>query len=134
MDKFIFFLIEHFYYSVPIFVLIILLIRSNATKGGKRISSQELINLSNKDQANLIDLRSSSEFNSGHITGSINIPFADIEDRSHEIKSDKSLVLICEMGSQSANAGETLKKDGFKNSLILSGGINQWRMDNLPLV
>jgi rhodanese-related sulfurtransferase len=38
------------------------------------------------------------------------------------------------MGSQSANAGETLKKDGFENSLILSGGINQWRMDNLPLV
>ena len=74
--------------------------------------------------------------NDGHITGSINIPFSDLENRSHEIKNydDRSLVLICETGSQSANAGESLQKLGFKDTLILSGGIGQWRMDNLPLV
>ena len=136
MDKFILFLIEHYFYSVPLLVVSILLIRSNAVKGGKKITPQDLINLTNQDAAQLIDLRSSNEFNDGHITGSINIPYTDLEDRIHEIKKqeDKSLVLICDTGSQSANAGEVLNKSGFEKTVILSGGIGAWRLDNLPLV
>ena len=136
MDKFILFLIEHYFYSVPLFVVSILLIRSNAIKGGKKITPQDLINLTNQDAAQLIDLISSNEFDDGHITGSLNIPYTDLEDRIHEIKKqeDKSLVLICDTGSQSANAGEVLNKSGFEKTVILSGGIGAWRLDNLPLV
>ena len=38
------------------------------------------------------------------------------------------------MGSQAGNAGEMLQKSGFKNSLILSGGISEWRHNSLPLI
>ena len=38
------------------------------------------------------------------------------------------------MGSVSPNSGELLQKEGFEDILILKGGINQWKMDNLPLV
>jgi rhodanese-related sulfurtransferase len=136
MDKFIFFLIEHYFYSVPLLVVVILLIRSNAVKGGKKITPQDLVSLTNQDAAKLIDLRSPNEFADGHITGSINIPYADIEDRLHEIKlqEGKSLVLICDSGSQSANAGEVLNKSGYQNTVILSGGIGAWKLDNLPLI
>ena len=136
MDKFILFLIEHYFYSVPLLVVVILLIRSNATKGGKRITPQDLVNITNQNAAQLIDLRSSNEFNDGHITGSTNIPYADLEDRMHEIKEQegKSIVLICDLGSQSANAGEILNKSGYKNTAILSGGIGAWKLDNLPLI
>ena len=59
----------------------------------------------------------------------------DLSRRSNEIiNSTKSVVLVCEMGNLSPNAGETLKKEGLKDIFILRGGINQWRMDNLPLV
>ena len=136
MDKFIFFLIEHYFYSVPLLVVVILLIRSNAVKGGKKITPQDLVSLTNQEAAKLIDLRSPNEFADGHITGSINIPYADIEDRLHEIKlqEGKSLVLICDSGSQSANAGEVLNKSGYQNTVILSGGIGAWKLDNLPLI
>ncbi|MDC1099685.1 rhodanese-like domain-containing protein [Gammaproteobacteria bacterium] len=136
MDKFILFLIEHYFYSVPLIVVVILLIRSNAVKGGKKITPQDLVSLTNQDAAKLIDLRSPNEFADGHITGSINIPYADIEDRLHEIKlqEGKSLVLICDSGSQSANAGEVLNKSGYQNTVILSGGIGAWKLDNLPLI
>ena len=136
MDKFILFLIEHYFYSVPLLVVVILLIRSNAVKGGKKITPQDLVSLTNQDAAKLIDLRSPNEFADGHITGSINIPYADIEDRLHEIKlqEGKSLVLICDSGSQSANAGEALNKSGYQNTVILSGGIGAWKLDNLPLI
>ena len=136
MDKFILFLIEHYFYSVPLLVVVILLIRSNATKGGKRITPQDLVNITNQNAAQLIDLRYSNEFNDGHITGSNNIPYADLEDRMHEIKEQegKSIVLICDSGSQSSNAGEILNKSGYKNTAILSGGIGAWKLDNLPLI
>ena len=136
MDKFILFLIEHYFYSVPLLVVVILLIRSNAVKGGKKITPQDLVSLTNQEAAKLIDLRSPNEFADGHITGSINIPYADIEDRLHEIKlqEGKSLVLICDSGSQSANAVEVLNKSGYQNTVILSGGIGAWKLDNLPLI
>ena len=136
MDKFILFLIEHYFYSLPLLVVVNLLIRSNAVKGGKKITPQDLVSLTNQDAAKLIDLRSPNEFADGHITGSINIPYADIEDRLHEIKlqEGKSLVLICDSGSQSANAGEVLNKSGYQNTVILSGGIGAWKLDNLPLI
>ena len=40
----------------------------------------------------------------------------------------------CETGGASTNAGENLKKEGIEKILILKGGINEWKMSNLPLV
>ena len=129
------FLIEHFYFSAPLVIVLILFFISNSKKGGTKISCQSLISLSNQDQALIVDLRSSEAFNSGHITASINIPVNDVSRRSNEIiNSTKSVVLVCEMGSSSINAGETLKKEGLKDIFILRGGINEWKMNNLPLV
>ena len=129
------FLIEHFYFSVPLVIVLILFFISNSKKGGTKISCQSLIGLSNQDQALIVDLRSSEAFNSGHITASINIPLNDVSRRSNEIiNSTKSVVLVCETGSSSTNAGETLKKEGLKDIFILRGGINEWKMSNLPLV
>ena len=129
------FLIEHFYFSVPLVIVLILFFVSNSKKGGTKISCQSLISLSNQDAALIVDLRSSEAFNSGHITSSINIPIKDISRRSNElVHLDKSIVLVCETGGVSSNAGETLKKEGIEKIFILKGGINEWRMSNLPLV
>ena len=129
------FLIEHFYFSIPLVVVAILFLISNANKGGKKISPQALISLSNNDEAFIVDLRDSDSFDGGHITNSNNIPSNDLIRRSNEINAkNKVIVLVCDMGSISPNAGESLKKEGFENIFILRGGINQWKMDNLPLV
>ena len=129
------FLIEHYFLSTPLLIFIILLLVSNSKKGGKKISPQTLISLSNQDNAFLIDLRDSESFQTGHITNSINIPFNNLFNSTNQInQKDKSIILICEMGSVSPNAGEILKKEGFLNILILKGGINEWKIQNLPLV
>tara|TARA_B100000902_G_scaffold24004_1_gene28877 strand:+ start:193 stop:597 length:405 start_codon:yes stop_codon:yes gene_type:complete len=129
------FLIDHYYLSAPLLLVMILLFISNAKKGGKKISPQSLIGLSNQDKAFIVDIRDSESFNAGHITASVNIPFVDISRRSNEFdKTDKVIILVCEMGSVSPNAGEILAKEGFENIFILKGGINQWKIDNLPLV
>tara|TARA_B100000214_G_scaffold3263_1_gene2529 strand:- start:8451 stop:8855 length:405 start_codon:yes stop_codon:yes gene_type:complete len=129
------FLIEHYYLSGPLLVVVFLFLISNSKKGGKRISCQTLISLSNQDKALIIDIRDSASFDAGHITASKNVPSKDLLRRSNEINNnDKSIVLVCESGNVSKNAGETLKKEGFENVCTLKGGINEWKMCNLPLV
>ena len=129
------FLIEHYYLSGPLLIVVFLFLISNSKKGGKRISCQTLISLSNQDKALIIDIRDSASFDAGHITASKNVPSKDLLRRSNEINNnDKSIVLVCESGNVSKNAGETLKKEGFENVCTLKGGINEWKMCNLPLV
>ena len=129
------FLIERYYLSLPLLIIIFLLIYSSTTKGGKKISPQFLISLANNENAFIVDLRNSELFNQGHITGSINIPFNNLTKRFNEIPEDsKSIVLVCDMGNVSPNAGELLKKEGFKDLLILRGGVNEWKLQNLPLI
>ena len=129
------FLIEHYYLSVPLLVVIFLFLISNSKKGGKKVSCRTLISLSNQDKALIIDVRDSSSFDTGHITASKNIPSKDLARRSNEINNnEKFIVLVCESGNISKNAGETLKKEGFENVCTLKGGINEWKMCNLPLV
>ena len=89
MDRFILFLIEHYYYSVPLLIARILLIRSTAKKGVKKITAQDLINLTNQNKVKLIDLRPAADFDDGHITGSINIPFANLAGALTDILSIK---------------------------------------------
>ena len=129
------FLIEHFYLSIPLLTVLVLLILSNAKKGGKKISCQTLISMTNQNRALIIDIRDSESFNAGHITASKNIPQNELTRRINEITNiEKSVILVCDMGNISPNAGEALKKEGFEDIYLLKGGINQWRIDNLPLV
>ena len=136
MVEFFLFMFEQWYLSLPLLIFISLFFASLSKKGGKKISTHELVNINNKGLAKLVDIRKSDEFNAGHIAGSINIPFSDFERRQHELpnREDISIVLICETGSQSGNAGEILQQSGFKDTLILSGGMSEWRLNNLPLI
>ena len=129
------FLIERYYLSLPLLIVIFLLIYSSSTKGGNKISPQFLISLANNENAFIVDLRNSELFNQGRITGSINIPFNNLSKRFNEIpENNKSIVLVCDMGNVSPNAGELLKKEGYKDILILRAGVNEWKLQNLPLI
>mgnify|MGYP007000208893 len=48
------FLIDHYYLSAPLLIVIVLLFISNAKKGGKKISTQALIGLSNQDKSLIV--------------------------------------------------------------------------------
>ena len=79
MVEFFLFMFEQWYLSLPLLIFISLFFASLSKKGGKKISTHELVNINNKSLAKLVDIRKSAEFNAGHIAGSINIPFSDFE-------------------------------------------------------
>ena len=105
-------------------------------KGGASIGPQLLIQLINKDDAVVIDLRDSSEFSNGHIAGAMNIPFTSLEKRIREISKfkEKPIVLVCKMGQNSSAAGKKLIALGCQDIRRLSGGMMEWTSSNLPVV
>ncbi|MDG0969256.1 MAG: rhodanese-like domain-containing protein [Porticoccaceae bacterium] len=116
-------------------VLLYLFIFTERTKGGKPISSTELVSAMNAETAILIDVRPSNEFQAGHIHGAIDIPHTKIASRISELEKyrERTIVLVDQMGQHAGSAGKILSKDGF-NVRRLSGGMNDWQHQNMPVV
>jgi len=136
MLEFNFFLIDHWYISVPLFLSIIMWFRAETARGGHRVDCDQLTNLANRQSACLVDVRPKSEFETGAIEGSVNIPFDELESRNDELLKykDGPMVLICKMGRNAALAGEKMQSFGFKETHVLKGGITSWQQEGLPLV
>ncbi len=77
----------------------------------------------------LVDLRTASEFELGHIKGSINIPLGKLSYNYNKFKNHKYVVVCCFSGNRSNFAKEVLEKKGFKN--IINGGA--WEEINVIL-
>jgi rhodanese-related sulfurtransferase len=75
----------------------------------------------------LIDVRTESEYASGHIPGSLLIPLHELESRHAEVpNSGTPIAVICEQGQRSASACQLLAEHGYGPMLNLSGGIHTW--------
>jgi rhodanese-related sulfurtransferase len=83
--------------------------------------------------AQLIDVRSPSEFATGHIPGAMNIPLEQIESRLEDLSTIKPIVLICRMGKRARMTAGLLEPCQFKLS-ILEGGTSTWIKAGFPIV
>lgn len=70
--------------------------------------------------AQIIDVRTRREFESGHIANSLNIPLQDLDSRLSSIKKDRPVITCCASGMRSASALGILKSRGFKD--VHNGG------------
>jgi rhodanese-related sulfurtransferase len=70
--------------------------------------------------AQIIDVRSAAEYQSGHIKNSINIPLPDIAASLQKIKKDRPVITCCASGMRSASAKALLKSNGY--SEVYNGG------------
>jgi phage shock protein E len=77
--------------------------------------------------AQLVDVRSPSEYASGHIEGAVNIPVQELPARVGELGRDKArpIVLYCRSGSRSAHAKRLLEQAGFAKVANL-GAMSRW--------
>lgn len=136
MEQFFAFLGNHPMLAGSFVILLVLFIRNEMNRGGAGISTQKLVDLVNREEAVVVDLRDKKEFDQGHLVGSLNVPYASIETRVDELTryKERPLVLICRMGQHAGTAGTILRKKGFANVSRLNGGFMEWRNQNLPVV
>jgi rhodanese-related sulfurtransferase len=73
-----------------------------------------------KNGAQIIDVRSPGEFQSGHIKGALNIPLPALGSQLSKIKKDKPVITCCASGMRSASARTILKANGYAD--VHNGG------------
>lgn len=76
----------------------------------------------------LIDLRSSEEYEKFHIKSSMNIPLESLfaKDNLDFIDPEKLVVLYTNGGTHAAQAWVMLQQMGYTNTTVLLGGLNYW--------
>ncbi len=85
-----------------------------------------------KEEHTLVDVRSSSEWHSGHPANAIHIPLHEFEQHMHKIAKDKPAILICASGMRSAAAASILAKAGHRDVYNFVGGFGSWCAAQLP--
>jgi rhodanese-related sulfurtransferase len=83
--------------------------------------------------AQLVDVRSGSEFAAGHIPGAVNIPMDQIEARIDDLDRNLPIVLICQTGKR-ARMTAGLLEPCRRQIAVLEGGTKAWIEAGFPVV
>jgi rhodanese-related sulfurtransferase len=75
----------------------------------------------------VIDARDAGQFAKGHIPGAINMDWRQVLAKRDTIPKDKSVLIYCNTGSLSAQAGFAMRVAGWENLRILQGGMEEWK-------
>lgn len=95
------------------------------------------IRLNSGEALILLDVRENQELMGelGHIPNIVHIPLGELPVRLGELTGHKEspVVTICKMGGRAERAGEFLEHAGFKNVILLEGGMMSWKESGLPV-
>ncbi len=83
---------------------------------GPKADFKELFN----NGATIVDVRTKSEYHSGNIKGSLNIPLDILPNSLSKINRDKPVITCCASGMRSASAKRILKNNGYTE--VYNGG------------
>lgn len=84
-------------------------------------------------RVSMVDVRSESEWNTGHIAGSVLIPLGKLRERAGELPRDVPTVVICQTGSRSAIGASVLATEGIADVANLVGGVVDWERAGFEL-
>jgi rhodanese-related sulfurtransferase len=74
----------------------------------------------------LLDVREADEWAAGHIDGATHIPMSGLLTRVGEVPKDRDVVLVCRVGSRSAQVTAYLRQQGWDRVANLDGGLVAW--------
>jgi len=92
--------------------------------------------LINKGNPYVYDLRSAAEYGTGSVAGALNLQPSNLvkQDALFKASEEDCIILICKTGTTSSKSAGELKKQGFTNVNVLSGGMTNWTQSGMPLV
>ena len=121
---------------LPLFCCLLILSCSSQSQQTDKIEAIEFSKAINKPGIQILDVRTSQEFNSGHIENSLWADWlnkSQFLERVQHIDREKPVYIYCLSGGRSHAAASWMRTNGFKNVIELVGGINAWKYNNLPL-
>ncbi|MGK2960444.1 MAG: rhodanese-like domain-containing protein [Candidatus Malihini olakiniferum] len=115
---------------------IVITVKSKLSKV-EEITRGEAIQLINKEEAVIVDLRNRDDFRRGYIANAINLLPNDIKNGSLgklEKHKERPVIVVCVNGISSREFADHFLKAGFERVFVLKDGLSGWSYENLPLV
>lgn len=139
MDQIIEFSTNHWLLVVAFLAVVYFLIQDiidESLRKYQTISPVLMVSKLNSGNPIIVDVRDGSAFAKGHISDAINIPVGEIEAKIKKIELYKKddVIVVCHTGMSSATACGNLAKLGFENIFLMTGGMQSWEENKLPVV
>ncbi|NOR79275.1 MAG: rhodanese-like domain-containing protein [Methyloprofundus sp.] len=139
MDQYIEFASNHWMLVVAFLAVTFFLLQDiieTSVRKYQTISPMLTVTKLNTGNPIIVDVREIGEFKKGHIADAIHIPVGSLESQIKKIELYKKddVIVICHTGTRSATACATLTKQGFENIFLMTGGMQSWEENKLPIV
>lgn len=122
--------------DLPIILLSTSLLTSCAGEGIHHMTQDQLLaDIQNQTAPVIVDVRTDSEYQSGHVPGAIHLPFYSLWSRHSEItgKKEDPIILYCEHGPRAGIAKFALWTLGYTNLVYLEGHMSGWKERTFPM-
>jgi rhodanese-related sulfurtransferase len=85
-------------------------------------------------EVQVLDVRERTEWDAGHIPGSVHVPYHDIGGIPDGVDGDRPIAAICGSGQRSAVAASLLQRAGATHVIhVVDGGVGTWRRAGWPI-
>jgi hydroxyacylglutathione hydrolase len=81
----------------------------------------------------ILDVRSEAEVTAGRIPDAQHIHLTQLPDRIDQVPRDRAVYVFCGSGVRSMVAASLLKREGWKDLVVVLGGLSGWRSVTCPL-
>ncbi len=100
------------------------------------MSVEELVGRQKENLENIfvLDVRTLSEWEKGHIPDSHPIVLNLLLEKMHEIPSDAMIATTCRSGYRGSTAASLLKRYGFTNVANIKGGVQAWKQAGFSVI
>jgi rhodanese-related sulfurtransferase len=138
-ERLIEFTLNHYILALALVVVTYLLIQElfdSALKKFGFVSPMLAVTKMNDGNTVVLDVREHDEYNKGHIESAINLPLSKIKEQTSSLNTytNNQVLIVCQDGTRSSNAGKIITKAGLKDVFVITGGMQSWQEDyKLPI-
>ncbi|MCW2811843.1 MAG: rhodanese-like protein [Friedmanniella sp.] len=97
-----------------------------------QITQAAFVEAHSRGDAQVVDVRETREFTSGHVPGARSVPMAQLTGRLHELDPTRPVYVICASGSRSSAMADVLAHHGFDARSVV-GGTQAWKAAGRPM-
>jgi glyoxylase-like metal-dependent hydrolase (beta-lactamase superfamily II)/rhodanese-related sulfurtransferase len=88
----------------------------------------------NGNAPQVLDVRERTEWDEGHIPGSLHVPYHDLNALPDGLDPDRPVAAICASGQRSAVAASLLQREGAAHVVhVVDGGVGTWAAAGWPI-
>lgn len=98
------------------------------------IAADQVRELVGQPDVQIVDLRGTAEYKSGHIAGADHVFVGTLPHHLDRVRRDGRVVLLCQGGDRATIGQSLLARAGYRNLLNYAGSMNDWIAKGYPVV